>query len=387
MINQPSSFYEAAQLPNVAEQLLAEEFYKFIGWNSETATMVTTSGASLGSMTALLAARNNAYPTLWEEGFESISKKYRPAIAVSEEAHYSITRAVGILGIGENQIVKLPVNNKGQIDENQIDKTLDEATARGLNVFCLVAATGSTSLGAFDNINAIGDITQKRNIWLHVDGAHGGGFLVSDKLRYKLKGIEKADSFVLDAHKMLFVPGTCTLLFYKDEAKAYGAFQQKASYVFEEKKDIYTLFDSAEKNFECTKRPMIMNLWVPWAMYGKQVFSQKLDYLYTLTQQAYQCIKKQNDFTECHQPEANIFCFRYTPSNVPILSEYDFQLAIRNAIKEEGNFFISKVKIKGKTALRVVFMNHNIKVQDFEMLLNEIRKVGQQLIKESIYLQ
>jgi L-2,4-diaminobutyrate decarboxylase len=381
IINQPSSFYEAAQLPNVVEQIVADKFYNLIGWDNHDPTMVTTSGGSLANMTAILAARNNAFPEIWKKGFTAIDKNVLPAIAVSEDVHYSILRAVGILGIGEDQVVKLPTNEKKQICIKQVEKVLDEAEAKGLKVFCLVASVGSTSIGAIDPINELGDITQKRNIWLHVDGAHGGGFILSNKLKHKLNGIHKADSFIIDAHKMLFVPGTCTLLFYKEKQKAKGAFQQKASYVFEKNEDVYTKYDSAEKNFECTKRPMIMNLWVPWAMYGKSVYSNKLEYLYELTQKAYHTILLQDDFVVHHQPEANIFCFSYVPRNLPTIQNYDFQLAIRNVIKEEGKFFISKVEIDGDTVLRVVFMNQNIKMEHFVQLLDEIRNIGQKLIK------
>jgi L-2,4-diaminobutyrate decarboxylase len=381
IINQPSSFYEAAQLPNVVEQIVADKFYNLIGWNNHDPAMVTTSGGSLANMTAILAARNNAFPEIWKKGVMGIDKNLLPAIAVSEDVHYSITRAVGILGIGEDQVIKLPTNKKKQICINQVETVLDEAAAKGLKVFCLVASAGSTSIGAIDPINELGDITRKRNIWLHVDGAHGGGFLMSNKLKHKLNGIHKVDSFIIDAHKMLFVPGTCTLLFYKDKQKAKGAFQQKASYVFEKNEDIYTKYDSAEKNFECTKRPMIMNLWVPWAMYGKSVYSNKLEYLYQLTQKAYRTILIQKDFIAHHQPESNIFCFSYIPENLPKILNFDFQLAIRNVLKEEGKFFISKVEIDGNTVLRVVFMNHNIKIEKFEQLLDEIRNIGQKIIK------
>ncbi|WP_083634422.1 pyridoxal phosphate-dependent decarboxylase family protein [Saccharicrinis aurantiacus] len=381
IINQPSSFYEAAQLPNVVEKIIANKFFKLFGWNNNSPEMITTSGGSLANMTAILAARNNAYPDVWKEGYNKKSELLKPAIAVSETAHYSITRAAGILGIGENQIIKLETNDKYQIDITKAIITLNQAKAKGLNVFCLVASAGSTSVGAIDNLDELGAIAKKRDIWFHIDGAHGGAIILSDKLKDKLKGIDQADSIVIDAHKTLFVPGTCTLLFYKNKLKAKQAFQQQASYVFEKDEDIYTAYDSADKNFECTKRPMIMNLWVPWAVYGKSVFSRKLEYLFKLTQLAYNTINISNDFVAHHQPETNIFCFSYKPKNIIDIDTYDFQLAIRDVIKQDGRFFISKVMLENKTVLRVVFMNHNLKISDFEKLLDAIRLIGQKLLE------
>lgn len=381
VVNQPSSFYEAGQLPNVVERVMADEFNKFIGWEKESFAMVTTSGGSLANLTAILAARNDKFPQFWSEGAFALEGQARPAIAVSEDVHYSICRAAGILGIGEEQIVRLPVNRKKQICIDKVRPTLNAATERGLKVFCMVASVGTTSVGAFDPVDALAEITKEKNIWLHIDGAHGGSLLVSDTMRHKLKGIEKADSFILDAHKMMFVPAMCTLLFYKNKEKSYGAFRQEASYVFEKKPDIYTEFDSAEKNFECTKRPLIMNLWVLWAIYGKELFASKIEYLCHLTEQAYKILKDEPDFEALHQPEANILCFRYLPSNLRDWMPTDFQVAIRNRVREEGRFFISKVDIDGTGALRVVFMNHQTDIGHFLMLLDEIRKTGQELLK------
>ncbi len=381
-VNQPSSFYEAAQLPNVVERIMADEFNQFIGWERDSFAMVTTSGGSLASLTALLAARNDKFPRIWSEGILALEGQPRPAIAVGD-AHYSISRAVGIMGIGEDQIVRLPINQKNQICIDKVRPTLEAAEKRGLKVFCLVASAGTTTMGAFDPIDELAAIAQEKNLWLHIDGAHGGSLLVSDQLRHKLKGIEKADSFILDAHKMMFLPAACTLLFYRNKPKSYGAFRQNASYVFEKKPDIYTEFDSAEQNFECTKRPLIMNLWVLWTLYGKALFASKIDYLCQLTLQAYEILNDEPDFQTLHQPEANILCFRYLPVNLRESAFPDFQVAIRNRIREGGKFFISKVDIEGKGCLRVVFMNHQIDGDRFRTLLREIRKIGQELLKES----
>ncbi|MFM6486581.1 MAG: pyridoxal phosphate-dependent decarboxylase family protein [Dolichospermum sp.] len=380
IVSQPSSFYEAGQLPNVVERIMADEFNQFIGWSPDSFAMVTTSGGTLGNLTALLAARNEKFPQIWSEGISALGDQYRPAIAVSEDAHYGVCRAAGIMGIGENQIIRLPINQKKQICIDQVGPTLEAAEKRGLKIFCLVASAGTTSVGAFDSIDQLAQIAKEKNIWLHVDGAHGASLLVSDQLRHKLKGIEKADSFVLDAHKMMFLPGVCTLLFYKNKEKSYGAFRQNASYVFEKVPDIYTQFDSAEQNFECTKRPLIMNLWVLWALYGKEIFADKIEYLCQLTQEAYQILKHEPDFQTIHQPEVNILCFRYVPSNVSDNLLSDFQLAIRNRIREGGKFFISKVEIDGINSLRVVFMNHRINTHHFHELLDEIRKIGLELM-------
>jgi L-2,4-diaminobutyrate decarboxylase len=379
VVNQPSSFYEAGQLPNVAERIMAGELGSFIGWDAARSAMVTTSGGSLANLTALLAARNRAFPGIWARGQHD--GPGRPAVAVSEEAHYSVLRAAGVLGIGETQIVRLAVNGNQQIRADQAAEALDAAERRGLMVFCLVASAGTTATGAFDPIDSLADIAAQRGIWLHVDGAHGASLLVSDTHRWKMKGIEKADSLVWDGHKMMFVPAPCTMLFYRDREAALGAFRQKASYVFDEEPDAYTGFDSGGKNFECTKRPMIMPLWTLWALYGPTFFAEKIDYLCRLANEAYGILSDQPDFEVIHRPESNILCFRYRPGHVEGKDLHRLQLGIRKRISLDGRFFISKVDIQGAAALRIVMMNHQIHAGHLTMLVAEIRRIGADLLR------
>ncbi|ROO88323.1 L-2,4-diaminobutyrate decarboxylase [Actinocorallia herbida] len=378
--NQPSSFYEAGQLPNVAERLMAEELTALIGWDTETSTMVTTSGGSMANLTALLAARNRAFPGIWTRGVAG--EGGHPAVALSEDAHYSVDRAVGVLGIGAERIVRLPVDDHGRIRPELVGPALDAAERRGLNVFCLVASAGTTSMGAFDPLAELAELTRPRGIWLHVDGAHGASLLVSPAHRRRLDGIAEADSLTWDAHKMLFVPAPCTLLFYRDGTAARGAFRQRASYVFDEEPDIYSAFDSGDKNLECTKRPMIMPLWTLWSVYGPALFARKIDHLCALTAEAHRMLAAEPDFTVLHEPEANILCFRFTPESLADGDLHRLQLAIRNRIRADGRFFISKVDIAGVAALRVVLMNHRIDAGHLALLIAEIRTTGHQVLRD-----
>ncbi|MDI2126453.1 pyridoxal phosphate-dependent decarboxylase family protein [Yinghuangia seranimata] len=379
VVNQPSSFYEAGQLPNVAERIMADELNRFIGWEPGRFAMVTTSGGSLANLTALLAARNTAFPGVWARGTAAAGRD-RPAVAVGADVHYSVSRAAGVMGIGEDQIVRLPLDDAHCIDVGRAGPALTAAAGRGLRVFCLVASAGTTSVGAFDPLDELADLAHARGIWLHVDGAHGASLLVSDRQRHLLRGIDKADSLTWDAHKMMFVPAPCTLLFYRDKAHSRGAFRQQASYVFDEEPDIYTALDSGDKNFECTKRPMIMTLWTLWAMYGPALFAEKIDYLCALTARAHDILEAEPDFETIHRPDANILCFRYRPAGLPESEVHRFQVAVRNRVKFQGNYFISKVDVHGVAALRVVMMNHQITPAHIRMLLAEIRKAGQELL-------
>ncbi len=375
MAPQPASYYEAGQLANVADRVMAEEFGRLIGWKDGSFAMVSTSGASLATMTAVLAARNRLLDGSWEDGVGVEGRgRGRPAIAVGEDAHFSANRVAGILGIGQKQIIRLPLNARRQIDPEGARAALDAAAARGLDVFCVIGTAGSTSVGATDPLAALAELAHGRDAWFHVDAAHNGAFLVSDRLRARVAGLAQADSFCLDAHKTLFVPSLCSLLFYRDASVADIAFPQRASYVFDPDDDEMSRFQSGTKNFECTKRPAILNLWLVWALFGRRMFEQKLDYLMDLTCVAHDLIAEQPDFDVVNQPESNILCFVHKPAWVPVDRLSLLQLELRDRIRAEGRYFLSKVDLDGSTVLRMVLMNQRITRTDIVELLKLIRR-------------
>lgn len=375
MAPQPASYYEAGQLANVADRIMAEEFGRLIGWEPGSFAMVTTSGASLANMTAVLAARNRVLAGSWADGVDPNGRgRGRPAIAIGADAHFSASRVAGILGLGDNQVVRLPLNEHRQIDLDGARAALAAADARGLDVFCIIAAAGTTSVGAIDPIEGLAELAHERGGWLHVDAAHNGAFLVSDRLRPRVEGLRYADSFCLDAHKTLFVPGLCSLLFYRDATVVDTAFPHKASYVFDPEEDEMSLYQSGTKNFECTKRPSIINLWLVWALYGRRLFEQKINYLVELTRAAHDLIVEQPDFEVIHQPESNILCFVHKPDWVAADQLGRLQLRLRDRIRAEGRYFVSKVDLDGRTVLRVVLMNQRIAQADIAGLLDAIRR-------------
>jgi L-2,4-diaminobutyrate decarboxylase len=338
MVPQPASFFEVGPLPNAADKLIQRVFEELLGWTPDAGRMVSTSGGSLANLTAILAARNVCVNNSWKGGLTA--SKVRPAVAISADAHYSLDRAIGVLGIGTDQIVRLPVDACRRIDPDRARQALDKAAENGLQVFCLVANAGTTSTGSIDPLAALARVCAERKIWFHVDGAHAGAFIVSDSLRPRLAGIELADSFCIDAHKTMFIPAMCTLLFYRNAAVASGAFEQKASYVFSDLASDIDTFESGGLNFECTKRPGIVNLWITWAMYGRQIFERKLDHLVHQTRSAYEMLQAQPDFVVHHEPDANILCFSHHPENLPIYDRDAFQLALHTALLQDGRFFL-----------------------------------------------
>ena len=110
-------------------------------------------------------------------------------------------------------------------------------------------------------MNDIADVCQKHDVWLHVDAAHGGSACFSKRYRHLLDGLERVDSLIWDAHKMLFVPALCAFVFYRNKEHRFEAFRQDAPYLFDPSAPGLAEYDSGMKTIECTKRAAAFGLW------------------------------------------------------------------------------------------------------------------------------
>src|SRR5690606_32986824 len=155
--------------------------------------------------------------------------EYEPAaVLASEAAHYSLARAVKIMGWGEDAIAPVPQDERLRLRPECLGKALQHAHEQGRRVIAVVANACCTPTGAYDPLSAIAGFCATHNLWLHVDGAHGASACLSPKYRHRVAGVERADSVVWDAHKMMLMPAACTAVLFRDGAHAYAAFAQNA---------------------------------------------------------------------------------------------------------------------------------------------------------------
>ncbi len=365
-MNNATGVYEMGSVGISLEKLIIKILAKSIGMN-DFAEGVLTSGGTLGNLTALLALRQaKTNYNIWKEG-----SKYKTAILVSEESHYSIDRSVRIMGWGDEGIIKVPVNKKFKLDSQNLNKAFEENINSGIEIIGVVANSCSTSLGLFDPLEELADFCERKNLWLHVDAAHGGPAVFSEKYKYLVKGIEKADSVIIDFHKTLMHPSLVTAVIFKDGQQSYETFSQKASYLWDQKeeKDWYNL---GKRTFECTKNTMSLKVYSIIRTYGLKIFDEIITSLFDLGKQFAEVIKDRKNYELAVEPESNIICFRFIDK---LKSEDELNLInryIRKTIIEEGKFFIVQTEVKNKTYLRTSLMNPFTTINDLIDLLNEI---------------
>ncbi len=378
VLNPGLAVYEMSQFAAAAERFLLKELVAKVGWDFPKSDGIVTSGGTLANITAILAARGFHFGNAWRSGLGAA----KPAILISAESHYSLVRAAGILGLGTEAVFKVPVDNQRRMRADQLAAVKLDAESKGFQVFCVVGAACTTSVGAFDPLVEIGKFCAANRLWFHVDAAHGGSYLLSDSQKHLLRGIELADSVTWDAHKMMFVPSLCTFLLYRDRTRSYLPFQQEAPYLFSGDGQEARDFDSGLRTFECTKGQLAYPVWVMWALYGPEVFAELMDKTSHATHDFWKHIQAVEDFTSLHEPECNIFCFRYSPksmANATGVALSELQKRIRAEILRQGRFYITGTEFDGIYALRVTVINPTTTMEHLKELLAHVRSIGEDL--------
>ena len=272
-VSSEGSLYELGPASVSLEYFLVNWLLEKVGWNPPTLDPETEQegligggilihGGSIANLTALIAARTRIAPDVWEKGNPKNLALLAPAAA-----HYSIARAMGILGLGHNAIYPLQVDERGVIIPEGLQETYQRAESDGKQILALVANAGSTAVGLYDPLQEIGAFCRERNLWFHVDGAHGGAVLLSHKYRHLLAGIELADSLTINAHKLMRVTAFCTALLVRDRDNIDRAFTQDASYLFHEKEQ--PGFDFIHRTIECTKPVLGLNFLWSWELWER----------------------------------------------------------------------------------------------------------------------
>lgn len=369
LLNNSMAVYEMGPAGTAMEVNVVKWMGEKLGLGKNSGGIIT-SGGTLGTLTALLAARQaQAGFDVWNEGVGANNL----AVIASEQCHYCASRAVKVMGLGSGGFIAASTDGQFRMTAGTLKDAFARAEAEGKKVFAVVASACSTSTGSFDPIDDIADVCRNKGVWLHVDGAHGAAAILSDKYRHLLKGVERADSVVWDAHKMSLMPSLVTAVIFKNNDDSYKAFAQQAPYLLD-KTAKAGRFNQAERSYECTKRSMSLKLYGSLKLLGTRVFSDHVDATFDLARSFSSMIRDSSDFELAVAPQANIVCFRHVPEGE---SDPDaLNAAIRRRLLEDGRFYIVQTQLPRGLYLRVTLMNPFTTTADLEELLEKIRNLG-----------
>lgn len=384
LTNQVMAIYEMGPWATAVEHAIIEQLGEAIGFEPGTFGGLVTSGGSLANLTALLTARNVSLENSWSQGLSP--KSPGPVLVTHAEAHYSVTRSAGILGIGAEQVVRVPVDSARRMDVAQLDELLAGLRQRNVPIVAVSAGACSTPVGAFDPLPEVAEVCRRHEVWLHVDAAHGGAACLSARHRHLVHGLELADSVVCDAHKMLFMPALCAMVFYRHREHRYATFQQVAPYLFDPSASGMAEFDSGMSNLECTKRAAAMGLWGVWSLFGRRLFEALVDSTFDVAARFYELLREQPDIEPFCQPECNIVVFRYLPTELQDASPEKidaFQLALRRRVVKSGDYYLVQIRLDGRDYLRATIINPLTTLDHLRGLLDGLREHGRKLMAES----
>jgi aromatic-L-amino-acid/L-tryptophan decarboxylase len=269
--------------------------------------------ASTASMHAIAAARQQAGIKVREKGLagRDISKL---RLYASVQAHSSIDKSAITLGIGLDALRKIPTDNKFRMLPDELNKAIKEDKENGWLPFCVVATVGTTSTTSIDPVDKIADICERENIWLHVDGAHGGMAAIIPEMKLILKGTERADSFLVNPHKWLFHPVDITAFYTRKPDVLKRAFTLVADYLKLLKENVVDNY--MDYGIQLGRRFRALKLWFVIRYFGVEGLQDRLRYHLFLGKEFTKWVDEYPDFERMAPVPLSTICFRLHPKNI-----------------------------------------------------------------------
>ena len=370
-IGEHSAMYVDRQVVNWCKQLM--------NFPAE-ASGILVSGGSMANITALTVARNSfGEEKIRQKGLKAASGQL--LIYCSVETHSCIQKAAEIIGLGTDAVRKIGVNERFELDVEQLKAQLEVDLQAGFLPFCLVGTSGTVNTGAIDPMDELLEISKAYQLWFHVDGAYGALAKLDPTYASALKAIEEADSLAFDLHKWLYVPYEvgCTLI--RDAKKHRDSFAITPNYLLQEKRGLSGGLDSINNyGFELSRGFKALKVWMSIKEQGRAKYAAMI--AQNNRHAAYlAALVEQNPYLELMAPlSMSITCFRMIQPGweEKALQELNKEILLR--LQEEGIASPSSTILNGKYTLRVANTNQRTRKEDMELLVREVLRLGKSII-------
>ncbi len=306
----------------------------------------------------------------------------QPAVVyASEQVHMSIPRAVGLLGLGRENIRLIPTDGEFRMIPRALEDAIEHDRREARKAIAIVASAGTVNTGAVDPIPEIAAIARQYGLWLHVDGAYGA--LAALAIPETFRGLAEADSLSLDAHKWLYQPVDCGCVLFRDPEAARTAFAFVGEYVRVLNQDPAESFAFFEESIEQSRRFRALKLWCALRYHGRAAFREAIAQDLAHARRLAENIRTARDLELLAPVELSAVCFRVTPPTVGEEGLNDLNERVLKRVIERRHVYFSSTSIHGKFALRCCFINHRTSDNDVDAIVEEVvqaaREVGQPL--------
>lgn len=337
----------------------------FIGY-PDSAAGDLTSGGSIAILSAMVTARESC-------GVRAREVE-RTVAYLTAQTHHCVDKALAIAGVGECVQRRIPLDARYRMDVAALAEQVARDRADGLRPWLVVASAGTTDTGAVDPLPAIADVAQREGLWLHVDGAYGASFALTDEGKRRLAGLERADSLVLDPHKGLFLPFGTGLVLVRDGDELRQAYTFTASYMqdtggFGEAMEL----SPAAASPELSRHFRALRLWLPLKLAGVGAFRAALEEKLLLARYFHARMAELPDFEVGPEPDLSIVVFRYVPDEGDA-DAFNLQLAER--IQADGRIYLSTTRLDGRIVLRLAVLNVRSHRREVDLAVEVIRETA-----------
>ena len=327
----------------------------------EGAFGILTTGGSLANFSAVVTARTER---LGEEFLDG-------TIYVSEEVHHSVTKAAALAGFPPRNVRRIRADPRFRLPVETVAEAIRRDRAAGKTPFLLVGSAGTTNSGAVDDLPGLASLAEEEGLWFHVDAAYGGFFLLTERGRERLVGIERADSIVLDPHKGLFLPYGTGCLLARDGESLRRAHTAEADYMPPlqhglERPDFCSLSPELSREFRG------LRLWLPLKMAGAAAFRSALDEKLDLARLAADQLASWEHVEILAPPELSLFAFRWRPPDQTPEQLDDLNREWMERTNARKRVFLTGTTLHERFALRICVLSFRTHEDRILMALEDL---------------
>ena len=345
----------------LVEMLGLPDFFK----SSSDGGGVIQDSASSGALCALLAARERA--TDFETNRDGV--RSRLATYTSTQTHSSVTKAVKIAGIGEDNLRLIEVDENFAMNPAALEKRIHEDRASGLTPTFVCATVGTTSSTAIDPIPRIGEICRDENLWLHVDAAMAGSATLCPELRYLNAGLDHADSYAFNPHKWMFTSFDCSCLYVKSRKALIDTLSILPEYLRNQATESGAVIDYRDWQIPLGRRFRALKLWFVIRHYGVEGLRHHIRRHIELAQQFVSWVEADERFELVAPVPLNLVCFRHRGGD-------DVNEKLMNQLNESGKIYLTHTKLDGRFVLRMAIGQTETEQEHVERAWDLIRELA-----------
>jgi glutamate/tyrosine decarboxylase-like PLP-dependent enzyme len=284
--------------------------------------------------------------------------------------------------MGECVVRHVSLDQQFRIRPDRLTAQVDADRQSGLRPWLLVASAGSTDVGAIDPLDQLGEVAAVERLWYHVDAAYGGYFMLVEMARERFRGIERADSTVLDPHKTLFLPYGLGIALVRDQDTLFQAFRSDAPYL----QDTLTERDEvspADLSPELTRPFRGLRLWLPLLVHGLAPFRASLEEKLLLTEWLHRELV-QRGWEVGPEPDLSVIIYRRVPAGWDLELVNRLNQRIVDLVKQDGRVYVSSTLIDGRYLIRYAGVTHRTHLSTVRLLLDQLEQAAQAAERELV---